>query len=384
MKILILGGGAQGKAALYDLCQNKEVEAITMVEYDLKQVKEFTEKLGDSRIRLLSEDANDKEKIKSLMSEHDITIDLLPTEFRKQIAGLAIKTKKPLVNTSFKSNIKDYAEDAEEEEVLIMPEAGLDPGIDLILAGKAVKNLETVEAIESSCGGIPAPEYCNNPLNYKVSWNFEGVLNAYKRPASLVIDGKKVPINGEDIFNHGKEIDILGIGKLERYPNGFATTYAQQLGIRKEVSNVGRYTLRWPGHCAFWKKMSELGMLDDESESGISPKKMLAQTLGPKLQYKDHEEDMIILRNEITGFKDGKKKKIIQQLVDKRDMNTGLMAMNRTVGFTASIVAQMILQGKITGYGILNPAQHIPHQEFIEELQKRGIKINEWEEDVHC
>jgi saccharopine dehydrogenase-like NADP-dependent oxidoreductase len=86
---------------------------------------------------------------------------------------------------------------------------------------------------------------------------------------------------------------------------------------------------------------------------------------------------MSILRNEISGLKDGQPKKIIQQVIDYRDLKTGFMAMNRTVGFTASIVAQMILNGKITGSGMLNPGVDVPYEEFLAELTARGIKVEQ-------
>jgi len=382
MKVLVLGGGAQGKATIYDLSKNKDIKQITVVEYNLDQIVSFIEKLNDKRIIVLKKDANKKEEILPLIKKHDIIIDLLPTNFRKKITALAIETKKPLVNTSFLSNIKDFAEDAEEAGVLIMPESGLDPGIDLILAGKAVKGFDRITSIESSCGGVPTPEAASNPISYKISWNFEGVLKAYKRDASLVRGSKKMPINGKDIFNYAENIEIEGVGLFERYPNGFSTTYARQLGIRAEVENVGRYTLRWPDHCAFWKKISELGLLDEEEILGVPPIKYLSHALSPKLQYKEDERDMIVLRNEIIGDINGKTIKKIQQVVDKKDKESGLMAMNRTVGFTASIVAQMILNKKIKGIGILNPAFDVPQEEFIEELRTRGIEVKEWEEEI--
>ena len=215
-----------------------------------------------------------------------------------------------------------------------------------------------------------------------MSWNFEGVLSAYRRPASLVINNEKISIDPDNLFDYCEEVEIEGIGKMERYPNGFSTTYAHQLGIREEVENVGRFTLRWPGHCSFWKKMSLLGLLSEDECNGVSPKKWLADLLEPKLQYRDDEQDLVVLRNEVIGIKDGQRKKVVQQMIDKRDLKTGLMAMNRTVGFTASIIAQMILYGKIKGKGMMNPAQDVPYKDFVSELKKRNIKVEDWEEEV--
>ena len=53
--------------------------------------------------------------------------------------------------------------------------------------------------------------------------------------------------------------------------------------------------------------------------------------------------------------------------------------MNRTVGFTSSIIAQMILDGRIEGRGILNPAKDVPCDEFMGELKQRGIEVYEKE-----
>jgi saccharopine dehydrogenase-like NADP-dependent oxidoreductase len=378
MKILLLGCGAQGKATLYDLIQNRDITDITVVENNYAQAEEFISKLDDKRITLLEVDANDSESVLALLRKHDIVIDLLPSIFRKHVTALAIDAGIDLVNTSFQSSIKEYRNEAKAKGVRIMPEAGLDPGIDLILAGNAISRFDKVEEFYSACGGVPVPEACDNPLNYKVSWTFEGVLSAYKRPADIIIDSNIIKIKGDKIFNHSEEIYVDGIGTFDRYPNGRASTYAKLLGI-PDVRNMGRYTLRWPGHSAFWKNIVKLGLIDDDPVQGISPKKYMAKVLAPKLKYKDHEQDMIILRNEITGIKDGKKTQLIQQVVDRRDLKTGFMAMNRTVGFTASIIAQMILENKITGTGILNPGKDVPYDEFINELDKRGIIVAEKE-----
>jgi saccharopine dehydrogenase-like NADP-dependent oxidoreductase len=56
--------------------------------------------------------------------------------------------------------------------------------------------------------------------------------------------------------------------------------------------------------------------------------------------------------------------------------------MNRTVGFTASIGAHMILTGKITTPGVLSPVKDVPREDFLKELKKRDIKTTSRIEDV--
>jgi saccharopine dehydrogenase-like NADP-dependent oxidoreductase len=50
--------------------------------------------------------------------------------------------------------------------------------------------------------------------------------------------------------------------------------------------------------------------------------------------------------------------------------------MNRTVGFTSSIAAQLILAGTIRKTGVLTPVRDVPALEVVRELEKRGMKIN--------
>ncbi|MCD6187463.1 MAG: hypothetical protein J7K09_04790, partial [Desulfuromusa sp.] len=189
-------------------------------------------------------------------------------------------------------------------------------------------------------------------------------------------------VPGDEIFKpeNVHEIEFPGIGKVEAYPNGDAERYIEIFGLGKNLVEMGRFALRWPGHSEFWYKMVKLGLLSDTPISGvdtkISPRNFLTQWLTPRLQYTDKQRDLALLRVEAWGIKDGKKVKIIYDLVDYRDLSTGLFAMNRTVGFTSSIGAQMILDGKISGAGVLSPVRHVPAELFMEEVKKRGMRVD--------
>jgi saccharopine dehydrogenase-like NADP-dependent oxidoreductase len=56
--------------------------------------------------------------------------------------------------------------------------------------------------------------------------------------------------------------------------------------------------------------------------------------------------------------------------------------MNRTVGFTASIAAQLVLAGKITEKGVLSPVRHVPARLVLDELGKRGMEVHRRVEDL--
>ena len=55
--------------------------------------------------------------------------------------------------------------------------------------------------------------------------------------------------------------------------------------------------------------------------------------------------------------------------------------MQRTVGFTASIGAQMLLRGDIPDRGLLQPGNDVPFDIFVAELTKRGIQVQRFEKE---
>jgi len=274
-------------------------------------------------------------------------------------------------------------EKAVDEGIILMPESGLDPGIDLVLSGYGVSRMDEVYELHSYCGGIPEPKAIDNPLKYKISWTWEGVLSFYRMPARIMREGRIIDIPAKEI--HAAKwvdtIDFPEVGPLELILNGDALVFADHLGLSKTLRSATRCTMRWPGHSDLWRKLIDLNFLSDEPVQGLSfyitPHQFMVKHLEPQLQYGEDERDIVAMRVIIAGKQNGKGMRIIHDLVDLRDQETGLFAMNRTVGYTASIVAQMIANGEIKGKGVLTPLRDIPYKRFLEEINKRGISIKE-------
>ena len=89
----------------------------------------------------------------------------------------------------------------------------------------------------------------------------------------------------------------------------------------------------------------------------------------------------------IAGFQSGgeARNKVLTGDGDKGRLivlETGLLAMQRTVGFTTSIGAQMILNGEIDKRGVLSPLRDVPPEPFVKALKARGIFVKRIEEKV--
>ncbi len=385
MKILLLGVGMQGKAALHDLVHSHQVTQLVAADRDFEALRAYvTSQRYGARVQCDYVDAANPHSIDRLMAQGpDVVVDLLPVPFNGQVTAAAVKHKVHVVNASYVvPAVEKLADRARAQGVTLLPEFGLDPGLDLVLLGQAVRQLESVEEIISYGAGIPEPEAANNPIKYKVAWTFLGVLESYRRVGRIIRDGKVVEIRETRMFHpeHIHQVEIDGLGRLEAIPNGDALTYADLLGLDPaRLHNLGRYTLRWPGHCAFWKTVVDLHLLDDEpvlvDGVEVDRKRFLAAAIQPHIQYAADERDVALVRVEVKGWLAGKKKRAVYQVIDRRDLKTGLSAMSRTVGYTASIGAQMIGTGQLKKRGLLSPVNDVPYQLLVQELEKRGIGV---------
>ena len=382
MKVLVIGGcGIQGRAALYDLSRNASVDHVTCADIQPELIHSF-DFIDKAKIQIVHIDANDPNALASTMDENfDVVIDFLPPQYIRTVAEAAIKSGVNLVNTNYGYDILDLDHAAKEKGITIMPECGLDPGIDLIIYNFSLKYFDEVFKLNSYCGGIPEKAACDNPLKYKISWNMSAVLKSQKRDATLISDSELVYIPAKDQHENAfiHHIQFPGLGTLEAIPNGNAVHYAKLLKIADKLCETGRYTLRWPGWCDFWKPMKQLGFLDDTPVKNLpcelTPNEFMTKLLAPRLQYKKDEKDLAVMLNEFEGLKDGKRILMTCSLSIERDLNTGLMAMSMGVAYPACIVAEMIVKSIIEKKGVLSPAKDIPPDLFMAELKKRGIMV---------
>ena len=220
----------------------------------MAEVERYLIRSGVKKAKAAAFNASDEDQLKRIISETnaDIVICMLPASFGYPTAKAAIDAGTPFVSTSYTGQIVELAGKAKQKDVAVLPEMGLDPGIDLILGKMAIEALDEIHGLYSYGSGVPEPQYADdNPLKYKITWTFDGVLLSYKRPARLLKDGEEISIVPEDIFK--KEnihmVDIPGLGQMEAYPNGDAISYIKAFDLNQSVMHMGRFAMRWPGHC---------------------------------------------------------------------------------------------------------------------------------------
>ena len=395
-KVMLVGMGMQGKAALHDLVNSGEVSHITVVD-NQPDLLTYLSRYPTAKVSGRILDASDEASLSLLMRNADVVIEALPGDFALRIGRLAADCGVSLVSSmyylnpgeqdpariqSIQNEILQIDQKAKEKEITILTEFGLDPGLDLVLGATAIREMDEVLEFHTYGAGLPAADARLNPLKYKFSWSAIGVMKAYKRQAKIISKGKALKIEAEKVFEKGNYhlIDVKELGvKLECFPNGDAVHYAELFGIRDSVQEMGRYTCRYPGHCAFWDIMTKIGFLDEQAirvgDASVSPIEFTAALLASQGQfnYADNEQDLAFIRIDVRGRRKGKRTRLIYQLIDRRDMETGFTSMQRTVGFTMSLAARLILERKLRP-GLLTPLD-VPYDSVFPALEKHNICV---------
>lgn len=127
--------------------------------------------------------------------------------------------------------------------------------------------------------------------------------------------------------------------------------------------------------------LETIRILSDQPVEGfdnkVTPFDFLDKFLGPQLEYQPDEKDLTAMINIFEGLKDNKKIRFTSSMLIERDLETGITAMSKGVGYTAAIVARMLATGVIQEKGVLSPLKNVPPEAFMNQLKKRGIKIRE-------
>ncbi|MGD2108721.1 MAG: saccharopine dehydrogenase C-terminal domain-containing protein [Phycisphaerae bacterium] len=436
-KVLVLGAGLVTRPLVRYLLDQPDLH-VTVASRTVSKADALVD--GHPHGTTMTLLADDTDKLEKLISEHDLSVSLLPAPLHPVVAELCIKHRKHMVTTSYVSpQMKALDRRAKDAGVMILNEIGVDPGIDHMSAMRIIDDVRNrggkVVSFKSYCGGLPAPDNNDNPFGYKFSWSPRAVCTAGKNPGRFLEDGKQVDVPGPELFacNHRMQVD--GVGELEAYPNRDSLGYIEVYGLQG-IATMFRGTFRYVGWCETLKAIVDLGLLeetpttypkgttyakftagflkarptgdlrkdlaaqlnldpaspvldrldwlglfaDDEiaiTDNQTTPLDVLSERMLEKMPYKPGEKDMIVLCHYfIADFPGASSERITSTMIDYGIPN-GDSSMARTVSLPAAIGANLILQGKV-----MLPGVHIPvipeiYNPVLDELATLDIKCVE-------
>jgi lysine 6-dehydrogenase len=262
----------------------------------------------------------------------------------------------------------------------VVPDCGLAPGMVSILAADGFSRLARTDSIRIRVGGLPRKP--KPPLNYALVFSANGLINEYVEPCLVLRDGKlawREPLADVEELMFPKPF-----GKLEAFnTSGGSSTLPYT--FRGQVKSLDYKTIRCPGHGAKVRLLFDLGLTDmkpmEVDGKSIVPRHLLIQRLEAVLPWE--KDDVVLMRVEVEGKgvrERGRKgesgqRTITYELVDFADRRSGLTAMMRTTGFSASVVALMLGRGQVKCAGAFTGENCVPSAAYIRELRRRGLRL---------
>jgi saccharopine dehydrogenase-like NADP-dependent oxidoreductase len=441
-KILIIGAGRSASSLIKYLLDKSEAENLILTIADLSKALANKKTENHKNARAISFDVCNDEQRKKEIQQADIVISMLPAHLHVEVAKDCVFYKKNMITASYISEeMKSLDSQAKENQIVLMNEIGLDPGIDHMSAMKIMDEIKSkggkIILFESFCGGLVAPESDTNLWNYKFTWNPRNVVLAGQGGAAKFIqEGTYKYIPYHKLFRRTEFLEVEEFGRFEAYANRDSLKYREIYGL-EAIDTCYRGTIRRVGFSKAWDVFVQLGMTDDtyiidDSEQmsnrdfvnlflpyhptdsveikfrhqlkidqddliwdklleldlfsksvvtglkNATPAQMLEKILSYKWTLQPEDKDMIVMYHKIGYEINGEQKQIDSTMVCLGDDQT-YTAMAKTVGLPVAIATLKILNGEIQTTGVQLPTAKEVYLPILEELEQYGVVFKEFD-----
>jgi hypothetical protein len=224
---------------------------------------------------------HDRGALAAEIAPGDVVVSMVPADLHTELLDTCLDRRAHFVCSSYVSEaMAARARAAERAGLVMQTEAGLDPGIDHLLAHLLVADARAAlgdgaasVAFASYCGGVPAEP---NDFRYRFSWAPRGVLTALLTPARHIEDGAERTAERpwESTVPY-----VLDGETFEALPNRDSIPFVAQYGFPAawQVDRFIRGTLRLDGWLEAWAPVFDVLREGDSARIDVLAKELAAR-----------------------------------------------------------------------------------------------------------
>ncbi len=377
MRILVLGCGEMGEAAIADLARYGRPDAVVVGARDPDKARRVVARAAEGAPKVTVEriDVADAPALRALMQGFDAVVNCIGPNYKHElaVARAAIGARVSLVdlNDEFETTLAMLELDAAARQagIAIVMGLGASPGVTNVLVRAAANQLDVVEEIETAWV-MSGPDPGGPALSYHLLYSLSGRALTWDDGALVevrsFVDGRRrvefpAPVGGMDVFHVGHPEPIT----LHRsFPSARRVTDRASFNppeVNGWIRHLGRLARQADGPIAVGAQQVEA--MD-----------LAAACLHHACKAMDGVSRDGALLVEVAGTRGGKRRKLVFSSAGRLANGTGI---------PAAIGAVMLAQGKIAKTGVLPPEDCIEPDDFLYELfNRRDVgKLNGWIEE---
>ncbi len=378
----VIGAGRQGTAAAYDMAGWGDARRVVLADRDLEVARRAAARVDALVGRPVAEaaqvDVTDTGAVEELLRGVDAFLSAVPYYYNLGIARAAIRAGASMCdlggNTGIARRQHGLAGEARAAGISIIPDCGQVPGVGSALCVYAMGLLDEAVDVFMWDGGIP--QQPRPPFHYLLTFHVAGLTNEYAEPAVFLRDWRITEVEPMT------ELETVHfpppIGTLEAFVAGGGTS-TMPWTFEGKLRTLQNLTLRYPGHYAQLRAYYDLGLWDLQpirvGDVEVVPRDVFHALFEPKVVFPE-DRDLVIVRVKALGKKEGRQAEALVELIDWYDEQTGFTAMERTTGWTAAVVAEMMARGE-TPRGAGGLETFVPAQPYVQELRRHGLNVTE-------
>lgn len=378
-EFLIVGAGRQGAAVGAFILEQFDDTRVMFADRDAEQLERAARLQREStrvEVRQVAESLKDA-RLTTLLERCDCVVSCVPYFLNERLMQQAINARTHFCdlggNKGTVARQLAQAERAREAGVSVIPDCGVAPGSAGVLA-EYWQGKWNYESVLIRCGGLPQEP--NNLLNYQLTFSGWGLLNEYLDACELARAGRVVTVPGLSDLEVLEDLPVPG--RFEAFATSGGASIAPALYAARGVDYEYK-TIRYAGHRDQIATLRDLGFFDQDTSAtradgtplGASLREVSVAVL--ERQLKSDRRDLIVLRVEVVGRREGMCKRGRIDLLDRADDR--FTAMERTTGFSAAIVSALqagLYPDRIPPGGYV-PFQVVPPQLLIDEHCRAGV-----------
>lgn len=376
----IIGAGMQGTAAAYDLARLGDADEVRLLDIDMRAAQAAADRvnalLGRGVAKAGVVNASDKSSASQVLEGMHACLSAVPYFLNLDLSRAAIDAGCHFNdlggNTQVVLQQLGLDKEAKAAKVSVVPDCGVAPGMANTLAVYGMRALDRAEHVHLRCGGLPQNR--DLPLGYRTLFSMEGLTNEYFGKAVILREGR---VQEVDTFEELETLELPApLGEVEAFITSGGTSTCPYT-FEGQVQTYDYKTIRYPGHYEKMKLFKDLGFIDTDlievKGHALRPRDVF-HALMSKIWNHPEEPDLLVLRVDVEGIKDGRRVRHRSLVLDKQDPKTGFSAMERTTAYPAAIVTALQAQGRVPA-GAVPLEKAVDAEDFVRELGKRDIML---------